>query len=148
MLFQGAVVPCLRYRNPGLHHEQNIFKMGGLRKALPVSFLFSDWQPGFDRFSLHLRLFSKDEILLGALELEGAGFWFWLGGVVGAFFTGIYTFRLFFIVFFGDSHAEHPPGKEVGGWHMNGPLIPLMTLALAGGLSTFPWTMCSAMGSS
>ena len=122
-----------------LHHEQNIFKMGGLRKALPVSFFsFLIGSLALTAFPFTSGYFSKDEILLGALELEGVGFWFWLGGVVGAFFTGIYTFRLFFIVFFGDSHAEHPPGKEVGGWHMNGPLILLMTLALAGGFIHVP----------
>ena len=122
-----------------LHHEQNIFKMGGLRKALPVSFFsFMIGSLALTAFPYTSGYFSKDEILLGALELEGVGFWFWLGGVVGAFFTGIYTFRLFFIVFFGDSQAEHPPEKEVGGWHMNSPLILLMILALAGGFIHVP----------
>ncbi len=122
-----------------LHHEQNIFKMGGLRKALPVSFFsFLIGSLALTAFPYTSGYFSKDEILLGALELEGVGFWFWLGGVVGAFFTGIYTFRLFFIVFFGDSQAEHPPEKEVGGWHMNGPLILLMILALSGGFIHVP----------
>ena len=90
--------------------------------------------------------FSKDEILLGALELEGVGFWFWLGGVVGAFFTGIYTFRLFFIVFFSDSHAEHPPGKEVGGGNEWSPDTPDDSRACWGFYPRSAWTMCSAMG--
>ena len=58
--------------------------------------------------------FSKDEILLAALELDGPGIIFWAGGVLGAFFTGMYTFRLFFIVFFGKNRG-HAPEKEVGG---------------------------------
>tara|TARA_B100001057_G_scaffold150508_1_gene150422 strand:- start:2728 stop:4581 length:1854 start_codon:yes stop_codon:yes gene_type:complete len=122
-----------------VHHEQNIFKMGGLRKALPVSFFsFLFGSLALTAFPYTSGYFSKDEILLGALELEGIGFWLWLGGVVGAFFTGIYTFRLFFIVFFGESHVEHAVEKEVGGWHMNGPLILLMILALAGGFIHVP----------
>ena len=65
------------------------------------------------------------------------GTYLWLGGVIGAFFTGIYTFRLFFIVFFGENKG-HLPEKEVGGWHMNGPLILLMILSLVGGFITVP----------
>ena len=122
-----------------VHHEQNIFKMGGLRKALPVSFFsFLFGSLALTAFPYTSGYFSKDEILLGALDLAGIGFWFWLGGLVGAFFTGIYTFRLFFIVFFGESHAEHAVEKEVGGWHMNGPLFILMILAIAGGFIHVP----------
>ena len=113
------------------------------RCRFPFSFLIGSL--ALTAFPYTSGYFSKDEILLGALELEGVGFWFWLGGVVGAFFTGIYTFRLFFTVFFGDSQAEHLPEKEVGGWHMNGPLILLMILALAD-LSTFRWTQYSTTG--
>ena len=54
-----------------LHHEQNIFKMGGLRKALPVSFFsFLIGSLALTAFPFTSGYFSKDEILLGALELE------------------------------------------------------------------------------
>lgn len=122
-----------------LHHEQNIFKMGALRKVLPVSFAsFLIGSLALTAFPFTSGFFSKDEILLGALAVEGVGTWLWLGGVIGAFFTGIYTFRLFFIVFFGESNVEHHVDKEIGGWHMNGPLIILMILALVGGFIHVP----------
>ena len=121
-----------------VHHEQSIFKMGGLRKALPVSFAsFLIGSLALTAFPYTSGYFSKDEILLAAFELEGVGTYLWLGGVIGAFFTGIYTFRLFFIVFFGENKG-HLPEKEVGGWHMNGPLILLMILSLVGGFITVP----------
>ena len=98
-----------------VHHEQSIFKMGGLRKALPVSFAsFLIGSLALTAFPYTSGYFSKDEILLAAFELEGVGTYLWLGGVIGAFFTGIYTFRLFFIVFFGENKG-HLPEKEVGG---------------------------------
>ena len=84
-----------------LHHEQNIFNMGGKRKQLPVSFYsFLIGSLALTAFPYTSGYFSKDEILLGALEVDGVGLWLWLGGVIGAFLTSIYTFRLFFVVFF------------------------------------------------
>ena len=83
-----------------VHHEQNIFKMGGLRKKLPVSFAsFLIGSLALTAFPFTSGYFSKDEILLAALEMDGPGTILWVGGVLGAFLTGIYTFRLFFIVF-------------------------------------------------
>ena len=121
-----------------VHHEQSIFKMGGLRKALPVSFAsFLIGSLALTAFPYTSGYFSKDEILLAALELDGPGIIFWAGGVLGAFFTGMYTFRLFFVVFFGKNQG-HAPEKEVGGWHMNGPLIVLMVLSLFGGYISIP----------
>ena len=121
-----------------VHHEQSIFKMGGLRKALPVSFAsFLIGSLALTAFPYTSGYFSKDEILLAALELDGPGIIFWAGGVLGAFFTGMYTFRLFFVVFFGKNRG-HAPEKEVGGWHMNGPLIILMVLSLFGGYISIP----------
>ena len=121
-----------------LHHEQDIFKMGALRRKLPVSFLsFLIGSLALTAFPFTSGYFSKDEILLGALALEGAGAWLWLGGVIGAFFTAVYTFRLFFIVFFGESRG-HGPEQEYGGWNMNGPLYLLMAGALFAGFLHLP----------
>ncbi len=121
-----------------MHHEQNIFKMGALRKVLPVSFAsFMIGSLALTAFPFTSGFFSKDEILLAAIELEGAGFWLWLGGVVGAFFTGIYTFRLIFVVFFGENRGHHCEG-EYGGWNMSVPLFILMILSLVGGFIHIP----------
>ena len=121
-----------------LHHEHDIFKMGGKWRQLPVAFAsFLIGSLALAAFPYTSGYFSKDEILLAALELEHTGFWLWLGGVVGAFFTGIYSFRLVFVVFFGES-AGHHEAREVTGVSMAAPLLVLMVLALAGGLIHVP----------
>ena len=112
--------------------------MGALRKVLPFSFAcFLIGSLALTAFPFTSGFFSKDEILLGALELEGVGFWLWLGGVIGAFFTGIYTFRLMFIVFFGENRGHHCEG-EYGGLNMTVPLGILMLLSLVGGFIHIP----------
>ncbi len=75
--------------------------------------------------------------MLAALELDGVGTWLWLGGVIGAFFTGVYSFRLVFVVFFGESHG-HDNEREEAGWNMAGPLFVLMVLSLLGGFISIP----------
>ena len=121
-----------------LHHEHDIFRMGGKRKQLPVAFAsFLIGSLALAAFPGTSGFFSKDEILLAALETEGPGLILWIGGVIGAFFTGIYSFRLVFVVFFGESKAHHED-KEVAGFSMAGPLILLMILSVFGGLITIP----------
>ena len=133
LLFLGAGAVIL-----SLHHEQDIFRMGGKRRQLPVGFLcFLIGGLALTAFPYTSGYFSKDEILLAALEVEGPGFWLWLGGVVGAFFTGIYTFRLFFVVFFGRSRAHHD-ATEVKGMNIVLPLGVLMVLSLLGGWIPVP----------
>jgi len=133
LLFLGAGAVIL-----SLHHEQDIFRMGGKRRALPVGFLcFLIGGLALTAFPYTSGYFSKDEILLTALESGGPGFWLWLGGVVGAFFTGIYTFRLFFVVFFGDSRG-HDDATEVKGLNIALPLFILMGLSLFGGWIPMP----------
>ena len=133
LLFLGAGAVIL-----SLHHEQDIFRMGGKRRQLPVGFLcFLIGGLALTAFPYTSGYFSKDEILLTALEAGGPGFWLWLGGVVGAFFTGIYTFRLFFVVFFGESQAHHD-ASEVKGLNIALPLFILMFLSLLGGWIPMP----------
>jgi NADH-quinone oxidoreductase subunit L len=133
LLFLGAGSVIL-----AMHHEQDIFKMGALRKVLPFSFsCFLIGSLALTAFPFTSGFFSKDEILLAALELEGPGTILWLGGVIGAFFTGIYTFRLMFIVFFGENRGHHCEG-EYGGWNMKAPLAVLMVLSLVGGFIHIP----------
>ncbi len=133
LLFLGAGAVIL-----SLHHEQDIFRMGGKRRQLPVGFFcFLIGGLALTAFPYTSGYFSKDEILLAALELEGTGFWLWLGGVVGAFFTGIYTFRLFFVVFFGQS-KDHHNATEVKGMNIVLPLGILMALSLLGGWIPVP----------
>ncbi|MDE0981463.1 MAG: NADH-quinone oxidoreductase subunit L [Gammaproteobacteria bacterium] len=121
-----------------LHHEHNIFKMGGKRKQLPIAFAsFMIGSLALAAFPFTSGYFSKDEILIAALEIQGPGMILWLGGVLGAFLTGIYSFRLVFVVFFGESKGHHEE-KEVAGFSMSTPLIILMVLALFGGWIQIP----------
>ena len=129
-----------------LHHEQNIFNMGGKRKQLPVSFYsFLFGSLALTAFPFTSGYFSKDEILLGALAVDGLGWWLWLGGVMRAFLTSIYTFRLFFVVFFGES-GRHDNVKEFGGWNMRGPLFVLMAGSLFAGFMYLPLDIVFSQG--
>ncbi|MDO7653633.1 MAG: NADH-quinone oxidoreductase subunit L, partial [Porticoccus sp.] len=105
-LAAGAVIHCL-------HHEHNIFKMGGLRTRLPVVFWsFLIGSAALAALPLTSGFFSKDMILLQAYELPGFGPWLWAGGLLGALLTAIYSFRLVFVVFFGETKME--PDKQPG----------------------------------
>ncbi len=121
-----------------LHHEHNIFKMGGKRKQLPIAFWsFMIGSLALAAFPFTSGYFSKDEILLAAYDLGGVGVWLWFGGVVGAFLTGLYSFRLVFVVFFGDSQGHHKE-TETTGFSMATPLLILMLLSLFGGWISIP----------
>lgn len=121
-----------------LHHEHNIFKMGGKRKQLPIAFFsFLIGSLALAAFPFTSGFYSKDEILLAAYALEGPGVWLWAGGVFGAFLTGVYSFRLVFVVFFGASQGHHDE-KEQTGFTMATPLFVLMALSLVGGWISIP----------
>jgi NADH-quinone oxidoreductase subunit L len=87
--------------------QQNLDKMGGFKKAMPFTFgcmaiggLALSGIPPFSGF------FSKDEILLLIADRGG---WYWIlyvAGYLGAFLTGIYTFRMIFRAFYGEPVAE------------------------------------------
>lgn len=125
----GAVIHCL-------HHEHNIFKMGGLRTRLPVVFWsFMIGAAALAALPFTSGFFSKDQILLSAFELPGTGPWLWAGGLLGAIITALYSFRLVFIVFFGTTQTE--PDQQPG-WRMAGPLSLLCVLSIFGGWIALP----------
>ncbi|NCF19091.1 MAG: NADH-quinone oxidoreductase subunit L [Haliea sp.] len=128
-LAAGAVIHCL-------HHEHNIFRMGGLRTRLPVVFWsFLIGSAALAALPFTSGFYSKDAILLSAWELPHIGPWLWAGGLLGALLTGIYSFRLVFIVFFGEAQTE--PDKQPG-WRMAGPLALLCLLSIVGGWFALP----------
>jgi NADH-quinone oxidoreductase subunit L len=114
-----------------MHHEQDIRKMGGLRKYLPITYWTSlvgslalIGFPGFAGF------FSKDSIIeaVHASQIAGAGFAY-VAVLAGVFVTALYSFRLFFLVFHTeerfDSHTRahlHEPSAVV--------TVPLIMLAI------------------
>ncbi|MEM1189311.1 MAG: NADH-quinone oxidoreductase subunit L [Pseudomonadota bacterium] len=128
-LAAGAVIHCL-------HHEHDIFRMGGLRTRLPVVFWsFLIGCAALAALPMTSGFFSKDAILLLAYEQQGIGPLLWLGGLLGALLTSIYSFRLVFVVFFGEAHTE--PDRQPG-WRMAIPLTLLCVLSLIGGWVAMP----------
>ncbi len=116
-----------------LHHEQDIFKMGGLWRKLPVPF----WSmvigsAALSAVPLTSGFFSKDLIELSAWDYEFGGEWFWAMASLGAFLTALYCTRMIFITFFGEAHTEADPAKQAG-LNMSLPLVILAALAIAGG---------------
>ncbi|MEB3768019.1 NADH-quinone oxidoreductase subunit L [Acinetobacter sp. MD2] len=119
------------------HHEQNIMKMGGLWKKIP--FVFACFVVGGGALAaipfLTVGFFSKDAILgevyahgvLANLPLYNCLYW---AGVAGAFLTSIYTFRLIWLVFFGEEKTHAHEIKGVTYW---GPLSILLVLSTAVG---------------
>jgi NADH-quinone oxidoreductase subunit L len=128
-LAAGTVIHCL-------HHEHDIFRMGGLRTRLPVVFWsFVIGSAALAALPLTSGFYSKDAILLLAWDMEGIGPVLWLGGLLGALLTSIYSFRLVFIVFFGPAQTE--PDRQPG-WRMAVPLSLLCLLSLVGGWFVLP----------
>jgi len=115
------------------HHEHDIFKMGGLRKAMPLAFWsFMIGSAALTALPFTSGFYSKHEILLAAYETSPL---LWGAGCLGALITGIYSFRLVFVVFFGKPTREIE--REIGG-RMSIPLVLLSILALGGGLLQIP----------
>jgi NADH-quinone oxidoreductase subunit L len=96
-----------------MHHEQDIRKMGGLKKYMPITYwcmligsLALIGTPGFSGF------FSKDAIIEAVAESEIAGSTFaYLCVLLGVFVTSLYSFRMFFLVFHGKERID-PHTKE------------------------------------
>jgi NADH-quinone oxidoreductase subunit L len=127
--------------------EQDMRRMGGLRTKLPWTFwtmtaatLAIAGIPGLAGF------FSKDEILWRAYQASWA---YWLVGVVTAFITSFYMFRLWFMTFFGeyrgeaaghgapahDAHAGHGHGGHGHGGVHESPKVMVIPLAILAVLS-------------
>jgi len=130
LLFLGAGSVIL-----ALHHEQDIWQMGGLSRKLPVTFttctvgaLALIGCPPFSGF------FSKDAILALAYERNIPIF---IVGLFTAFLTAFYVVRLLVIVFFGDKRSEVARQGKESPFVMTGPLIVLAILAALGGFGFF-----------
>jgi len=131
LLFMGAGALIVM-----LHHEQNIFKMGQMKRFSPVVYvtmliatLAIAGIPPFSGF------FSKDEILL---EVFASGHYaLWIIGVVTAMLSSYYMFRLFFVVFEGE-HAKHKHEVHDVSFVMKAPLLVLAIGALMSGFLGLP----------
>lgn len=129
----------------GVHHNQDIRWMGGLRKYMPITWITSllgslalIGTPFFSGF------YSKDEIIMAvhASSLPAAGFAYF-AVLAGVFVTAFYSFRLYFLVFHGKERfdanpdAHHGHGDDHGNHHASHPhespwvvTVPLVLLAI------------------
>jgi NADH-quinone oxidoreductase subunit L len=116
----------------GMHHEQDIWQMGNLRKKMPITFLTFTigtlalcGVPPFSGF------YSKDAILAQALA-QRSYLLFGVGVFVAAL-TTFYTFRLFFVVFCGKEKSKAASHAHESPLVMTLPLIALAVFSFAGG---------------
>ena len=115
----------------GCHHEQDIFKMGGLWKKMPVTFLTFTigvlaiiGMPGFAGF------FSKDAILYLAMEKSTPVF---LALAFTAVLTSFYMVRLWKLTFLGAARSDPAAQAHESGTSMKTPLLVLAALSVVGG---------------
>ena len=133
LLFLGAGSVIM-----ALHHEQDIRKMGGMKKYMPITYwtaligsLALIGFPGFSGF------FSKD-VIIEAVHISttpGSGFAYF-AVLSGVFITALYSFRLFFMVFHGEERFEHHDGQMP----QESPLVvtlPLILLAIPSVIAGF-----------
>jgi NADH-quinone oxidoreductase subunit L len=127
LLFLGAGVII-----NAVDEEHSIFKMGGLRKELPVAF-WTFLAGGCALAGLPFitaGFFSKDLIIWQSWSAQGGHPALWMAGMLGAGLTSLYTFRLIFRVFFGPLGI---PVTKRPGYAMKVPLVILAVLAIVGG---------------
>jgi NADH-quinone oxidoreductase subunit L len=117
-LAAGAIIESL-------HHEHNIFKMGGLKNKMPVVF-YTFLIGGAALAALPLvtaGFYSKDAIIWFSFSASRGNTLLWLVALIGAFITALYTTRLMLLVFWGEEKthvSEYPPVLMV---------VPLVVLA-------------------
>ena len=157
-----------------MHHEQDMRRMGGLRKYMPITWLTmcAGWL-AICGIPIWAGFFSKDEILWKTWSASSAGIppgfnkALWFVGAVTALLTAIYMTRLMVMTFWGserfvaqadgshheDAHAKHEP--QVANLHhtphesplsMTIPLIVLALLSTFGGLVGVPYALSSLTG--
>lgn len=121
-----------------LHHEQDIRRMGGLKKYLPITYLtFFVGALAISGIPPFAGFFSKDEILAGAFAHSPVVY---IVALVASLLTSFYMFRLFFLTFFGKPRATHDTMHHVheSPKSITIPLIVLAILSLTGGFIGVP----------
>jgi len=120
-----------------MHHEQNMEKMGGLKRYMPITYwtmfiaaLASAGVPGFSGF------FSKDAIIEAVhfANIPGAGFAYFCV-LTTVFVTALYTFRLIFMTFHGNTRMDEHTKEHLheSPWVVTLPLIVLAIPTIAAG---------------
>jgi NADH-quinone oxidoreductase subunit L len=131
----------------GMHHEQDMRRMGALRKVMPITgFTFIIGWLAIAGVPPFAGFWSKDEILLYAFANNR---FLWLLGVIAALLTAYYMTRQVIMVFFGEArwhdhaeengaHGDHTPHESP--WTMVTPLVVLAGLSIVGGAMQLPFS--------
>lgn len=126
----GAVIESL-------HHEHNIFKMGGLKNKMPV--VFYTFLAGAAALAalplISAGFYSKDQILWYAWSASNGNGILWFAALAGAFITALYSTRLMLVVFWGEMKT---PISEYPKKLMILPLIILAVLSVTAGFIEWP----------
>ncbi len=125
----------------GMHEEQDMHKMGGLKRHMPATFLtFLAGSAALSGLPLMSGFFSKDEILAHTFA-QGTPLYFalWAVGIVTAALTAFYTWRMVALTFFGKERFDvakvHPHESPIV---MTAPLMVLAVLSVVGGALGLP----------
>ncbi len=131
----------------GMHHEQDMRKMGALRKVMPITgFTFIIGWLAIAGIPPFAGFWSKDEVLLYAFANNRL---LWLIGVITALLTAYYMTRQVIMVFFGEArwndHAEENGAHgdltpHESPWTMVTPLVILAGLSIVGGAMQLPFS--------
>jgi len=141
-LFTHAFFKALLFLGAGsvihaLHNEQDLRKMGGLRKGIPMTFiLMVIGTLALTGFPFTAGFFSKDIIIEASHAAPGeVAHYAFLALVAAAFLTSFYSWRLIFMAFFGQARHDEETAKNVheSPWVMLVPLILLAAGALVAG---------------
>lgn len=130
-----------------MHEEQDIRKMGGLKKYLPITHItfVMGWLAiiGFPLFS---GFFSKDEILWQAYSSPRGHVMLWVAGAVGATLTAFYMTRLMALTFWGQSRVDKHVHPHESPLIMTIPLMVLAVLSVIGGFIGVPHLIGEYLG--
>src|ERR1043165_7675738 len=150
----------------GMHHEQDMRRMGGLKKYMPITFatMVTGWL-AISGVPIFAGFFSKDEILwktwsAPAFSLPSTGFskFLWAIGALTAFLTAVYMTRMMVMTFWSNErfrdtpeskhqepdHHHGPLSPHESPWLMTLPLIVLAVLSTIGGFIGVPYALSSA----
>jgi len=149
----------------GMHHEQDMRKMGNLRKYMPITFatMLTGWL-AISGIPIFAGFFSKDEILWKTWSAAGLPGGFnkilWIVGALTALLTAVYMTRMMVMTFWGnerfrethgddhdgghrDNHGHGPVEPHESPWIMTVPLIVLAVLSTVGGFIGVPYALSS-----
>jgi NADH-quinone oxidoreductase subunit L len=123
----------------GLHHDEDMAHMGGLRKSMPLAF----WTFLVGALSLSALplltagFYSKDLIIYYAWSSARGAPWLWVIAWFGAILTALYAFRMVFLVFYGNQRTKPTPSMA---FSMALPLVVLAIFAAIAGFMQLPRT--------